>query len=196
MNPLNLTLLRQLQAKGVIPPEPSYGQGVVPAGPQVTPQQDAANAARVQQMLAQQNPDDARYGELGVLPRTDGDVSSELSLTVTDPRLNQGRATNIPSLVQGQTGVHQMLTDPKWSPSQQQEQIAIQRAAQRQAAGAYLPSFPTVPQAVHAAQHRSHEKGDEVAYTQQQNQTMDPSVIQAVYGVKPNDAWREATRRK
>ena len=55
--------------------------------------------------IAGEEEEDALGGELGILSRPDGGHSSEISLTVTDPRLNQGRPTNIPSLIRGQVGV-------------------------------------------------------------------------------------------
>lgn len=103
----------------------------------------------------------ALTGELGALKRTDGTgrVSDELSLTVTDPRLNGGRHTNIPLLVKGQVEVENLLQDKQPKPSQQQVEIAIKRAAERVAAGADLPSYDNAEAAVAAAKARSASRG-------------------------------------
>lgn len=94
---------------------------------------------------------DARTGELGQVGN-----SSEISITVIDPRLNNGKPTNIPTLVKGQIDVEELAITFEWT--REQEQIAIERAAERVAAGATLPSFETIELAVKAAGERSKTK--------------------------------------
>lgn len=100
---------------------------------------------------------DARRGELGTLSNPDGSISTEISITVTDPELNGGRATNIPLLVKGQTGVERLQAGD--GPTPEQERIAIQRAAARVKDGAALPSFDSIQEAEAAAAARSEAKG-------------------------------------
>ncbi len=95
-------------------------------------------------------------GELGTLTRPDGGVSTELSVTVTDSRLNTGNPTNVPLLVAGQTGVDDLLSGNQ--PTREQIGIAINRAAERVTQGGQLPSFPSTDEAVRAARARSGAK--------------------------------------
>lgn len=99
---------------------------------------------------------DARTGELGTLKRSDGGISTEISITVTDKRLNKGKPTNIPLLVKGQISVDDLL-DGK-NHTRKQEEIAIKRAVERIKAGASLPSFENIDEAVKAAETRSKTK--------------------------------------
>lgn len=101
-------------------------------------------------------PEDARRGELGVLDRPGGGVSTELSVTVRDPRLNGGRPTNIPLLVQGQEDVPDLLADKE--PTASQREIAIRRAEMRMRRGASLPSYETIGEAVKAAKARTEDE--------------------------------------
>ncbi len=98
----------------------------------------------------------ALTGELGILHRPDGGHSSELSITVTDSRLNNGRPTNIPTLVLGQIGVDALLTGEPVT--HQQQNIAIERAAERVVGGASLQHYDSIESAVAAAQARSNAK--------------------------------------
>ena len=100
--------------------------------------------------------DDPLTGELGVLDRPDGGQSSEISITVTDPRLNDGRPTNIPLLVEGQTDIDKLLAGAPPTPTQQE--FAMQRALVR-SQRAPLPSYDTIEQAVEAAKARSQAGG-------------------------------------
>lgn len=102
-------------------------------------------------------------GELGSLPNTMGGMSTELSITVTDPRLNGGRPTNIPSLVRGQVGVESLLRGEDMTI--EQHDIAIQRAMERVAAGQFLPSYNSIEEAVQAARSRSDTKGRSMGRT-------------------------------
>jgi len=104
-------------------------------------------------VLVSREKDDALRGELGVLYNKKGEATTELSITVTDKRLNQGKPTNIPTLVKGQVDVPALQEGG--APSQAQEDIAIKRAAERVKAGANLPSHDTVDAAVTAARARS-----------------------------------------
>lgn len=90
----------------------------------------------------------------GYEPRKNGDgsLSTELSITVTDPRLNGGRPTNIPSL---------------WRGKEVDQGEAIGNALR---SGRSFPSFDTVDQATTAAEERSRQ----LAQTLQQ--TRAPSV--------------------
>lgn len=79
-------------------------------------------------------------------PRTaDGQTMTELSITVTDPRLNEGRPTNIPSLWQGR---------------EVSEREAVTRALR---SGRTFQSFETIDQAEIAAAARSEELGRTLA---------------------------------
>lgn len=105
---------------------------------------------------------DARRGELGVLNNPDGSVSTEISTTVTDPRVNAGRPTNIPLLVKGQKSVSS-LQDGN-DPTPEQQEIAILRAAERSGKGSALPSYRSIDAAVAAAEKRSADKGTDQSY--------------------------------
>ena len=94
-------------------------------------------------------------GELGNLPRPGGGFSSELSVGVQDPSLNQGRNTNIPLLVKGQEDVDALLRGEK--PTRKQIGIAIRRAVER---GQPLASYDTWQEA-DAATLARHKKIDE-----------------------------------
>jgi len=102
------------------------------------------------------DPISALGGELGILDRPDGLKSSELSVTVTDERLNGGKPTNIPTLVKGQSGVDFLLKG--FQPSDEQVELAIKRAAARVKDGASLPSYQSIAEAVAAARKRSEDK--------------------------------------
>lgn len=71
----------------------------------------------------------------------DGSYSTELSITVTDPRLNGGRPTNIPSL---------------WGGREVDEDTAVKKALD---SGKQYPAFANVQEAVEAARARSEAGG-------------------------------------
>lgn len=75
----------------------------------------------------------------------DGSYSTELSITVTNPKLNGGKPTNIPSL---------------WKGKEVNEETAVANAL---ASGAKYDSFSTIPEAVSAAKEKS--KGGGAAAT-------------------------------
>ena len=98
----------------------------------------------------------ALEGELGLLPNAYGGLSSEISITVEDMRLNRGKPTNIPTLVRGQEDVESLLQGAPVSDNQ--KEIAIQRALMRMLEGQNLPSFASIDEAVSAAIQRSRAK--------------------------------------
>lgn len=71
----------------------------------------------------------------------DGSYSTEVSITVTNPKLNDGKPTNIPSL---------------WKGKEVDENTAIENAL---ATGKKYESFSTIPEAVAAAKERSNAGG-------------------------------------
>lgn len=72
-----------------------------------------------------------------ILENADNSFSTEESITVTDPRLNNGQPTNIPSIWDGQRGT---------------EERAIKEALK---SGQEFDSFPSIDEAVTAAKKRS-----------------------------------------
>lgn len=71
----------------------------------------------------------------------DGSYSTEVSITVTNPKLNDGKPTNIPSL---------------WKGKEVDENTAVENAL---ATGKKYESFSTIPEAVAAAKERSNAGG-------------------------------------
>jgi hypothetical protein len=71
----------------------------------------------------------------------DGSYSTEVSITVTNPKLNGGKPTNIPSL---------------WAGKEVDENTAVENAL---ATGKKYESFSTIPEAVKAAKERSKAGG-------------------------------------
>jgi flagellum-specific peptidoglycan hydrolase FlgJ len=82
-----------------------------------------------------------RPGTLVPIQNPDGSVSTELSITVTEPGLNSGRPTNIPTVWDGQR-----VSDDE----------AIDNAIR---SGVAFPSFNSIKQAEQAARKRSHDLG-------------------------------------
>jgi len=78
----------------------------------------------------------------------EGRGMSEYSITVTDPRINKGRPTNIPSLWEGK-----LLSEDK----------AILKAL---AVGGPYPSYTSIPQAIEAAGQKSESGGAAAPYSQ------------------------------
>lgn len=149
---------------------------------------------------------------VGTLPSTgrpmlqnpDGSVSTERSITVTDPRLNGGRPTNIPSI---------------WNGRQLDDQGAIAAALQ---SGQQFQGFDSIPEAVSAAEARSAMLGQEVDALQNGTRkprfsgvpvetdtvpqvpsptpvpanTGAPAIVRALVGGAPNPASRLATLRR
>lgn len=100
----------------------------------------------------------ALSGELGSFINKDKTISTERSITVTDPRINEGKPTNIPQLVHGQSPKN-IKTILSGKISKGSQESAIRRAAFRKLTGASLPSYDTIPQAEKAAAERSKSKG-------------------------------------
>lgn len=78
------------------------------------------------------------------LPNDDGSYSTELSVTVTNPRLNGGKPTNIPSIWNG------TRFDP------QDEEVIVDQALK---SGQQFQAFDSIPAAVEAAKARSNDLG-------------------------------------
>jgi hypothetical protein len=78
-----------------------------------------------------------------IVHNPDGSISTENSITITDPNINNGLPTNIPSLVQGR---------------QLNEQEAIEAAKK---SGNQYPSFNSIESAVNAAKSRSAQLGQD-----------------------------------
>lgn len=84
-----------------------------------------------------------------ILHNPDGSIATEESITVTHPRLNAGRPTNIPSIWGGQRPPFQHGT-PEF------EDWAVERAL---ATGKTFPTFNSIDEAVAAAKARSNMLG-------------------------------------
>jgi len=109
---------------------------------------------RLMELRNQQlNPSNALEGELGVFTNPDGSFSTERSSTVEI----DGRIVNIPLLVKGQSSaaIDRILAD---NPSQEDIDLAIKRALEREKEGLALPSFSNLEEAVKAARKRSGQK--------------------------------------
>lgn len=102
-----------------------------------------------------------------MLQNPDGSVSTEESMTVTSPRLNNGAPTNIPSIWGGKR--------PPFDPGTlEAEEWAIDQAAN---SGQTFETFPSIEDAVKAARARSNSLGVEVDATQKgRNLLSDPEM--------------------
>jgi hypothetical protein len=121
---------------------------------------DPQTLQMILRMLQRQQTDPtALGGELGQLSHAGGGYSTELSAGMSGTPLNEGRMTNFPLLVQGQTGVQDLLAGQR--PTQEQYMRAVQRAGERQAGGATLPSYDSPEEADQAAylRHAHEESG-------------------------------------
>lgn len=102
-----------------------------------------------------ENKDKDLYTSLGrpTIINVDGTRSTERNITITDPRINQGRPTNIPSLYGGK---------------EVSEEEAIQIIAANKGidpeTGRLMVGFDSVEDAIHAAKVRSEELGGEKFY--------------------------------
>ena len=76
-----------------------------------------------------------------IVENTDGSVSTERTITVQDPNLNQGQWTNIPSM---------------WGGQELPEEDAILNAIRSQQ---QFPAYPSIPEAEDAAVARSRMLG-------------------------------------
>lgn len=131
----------------------------------------------------------ALSGELGTLRRPDGGVSTEISVTVTDSRLNRGRATNIPLLVNGVPNIDDLLAGKP--ATSKQVDAAIKRAQARVSEGAFLPSFDNIELAEKVAENRHLE--EERRVSNESDTVIDLSkmkpeeVIKQFQGLKPQE---------
>ncbi len=124
---LGLVNLRTRQAV-----QPNYGTAAPSQQPPA--QQPAAEPQQVGTLQS------GRPGQ-PIIDNGDGTFSTERSITVQDPRLNNGQWTNVPSL---------------WDGQQLSQDEAIQRAA---ASGQQFKGFPTLEAALQSARSRSQEMG-------------------------------------
>lgn len=79
-----------------------------------------------------------------IINNADGTISTERSITVTVPGLNNNRATNIPTIINGQ---------------QLPDHLAVEHAVSQAARGAAYESYDSVDLAVAAAKKRSEQLG-------------------------------------
>lgn len=102
----------------------------------------------------------------------DGSYSTEVSITVTDPRLNEGQPTNIPSM---------------WGGEEVDEGTAVENALK---AGKAYPSYQSIDEAVKAAQVRSDAGG---ATVDQQESPQESSFLGKLFsGIKSSSAALKA----
>ena len=106
----------------------------------------------------------------------DGSYSTELSITVTNPKLNGGKPTNIPSL---------------WKGKEVNEETAVANAL---ASGAKYDSFSTIPEAVSAAKEKS-KGGGAAATSNKQPPQLTPEQNQAAID-KANEAINKGANAK
>lgn len=98
-------------------------------------------------------------GFLGPQDLGNGNVATVLNHTVTDPRLNQGRATNIPLIVPGISPEDIRSIAGGARPSDAAYERSIAHAQQRVQRGEAIPSFDSIEAAVEAAKNESSERG-------------------------------------
>lgn len=84
-----------------------------------------------------------------IIPGRGGKPATEESITITNPRINGGRPTNIPSIWGGRRPPGQMG-------SAEFEEWAVEQALR---SGVKFPAFPDIDSAVAAARARSDEIG-------------------------------------
>lgn len=100
------------------------------------------------------------------LPNEDGSFSTELSITVTNPRLNGGKPTNIPSIWDGR----------RFDPNTQEDAIVEQALK----SGQTFPAFASIDEAVSAARGRS--EGLSAGTPTGRKKVTDPSVLAKLNG--------------
>jgi hypothetical protein len=120
-----------------------------------TPQGNASPTPMPDRVLSMDVPGIA--GELGIVPVPGGGSATTYGMTISDPRLNEGRPTNVPFLARGQENVEAVLGGQR--PSDRQFEIAIMRALQRQKAGETVPSYENNEQAIAASKGFSAQEG-------------------------------------
>ena len=92
----------------------------------------------------------------------DGSVSTEISITVQDPRLNEGRPTNIPSL---------------WDRKVVDDDTAVERALK---SGKKYNSYETIEEAVRAARQRSSDLGTRLDKAEGGYIKYDPALVDTI----------------
>lgn len=100
----------------------------------------------------QQKPADAHQGELGVIVHPDGKtISTEVSTTI---QLDPNTWVNIPLLVKGQSmdAVTRIL---QGKPKPEDYDVAVNRFVERTKSGLGYTGFPTLQEAIAAAEGRS-----------------------------------------
>jgi hypothetical protein len=83
-----------------------------------------------------------------VVPNEDGSVSTEISVTVQDPRLNNGLWTNIPSMFNGRR-----VSDDE------AVEIILRNGGKDPETGRVLSGFQSFSEAIKAAEERSESLG-------------------------------------
>lgn len=111
-----------------------------------------------------------------VRQNADGTQSSELSITVTDPKLNEGRPTNIPSM---------------WGGKEVDQNTAITNALK---SGKQWPSFKSIDEAVAAASARSEAKGRGENAGPPTQQQPDPDTVPDIEVVRDGARYRPTPR--
>lgn len=155
---LKQTLIDRLkQSQGVSPDAAQTPQVQVetPSRPTVVEEKPTVAPAEVEaEARVAQRPREGEEVAAKAPPTPEARVvgGKEITVTVTDKRINDGRPTNIPSIVQGAKGIEEILSSGKLKPGQ--FETAIKRAAERIAAGEVIPSYETVEEATAAAQGR------------------------------------------
>ena len=97
-----------------------------------------------------------------VVQNPDGSVSTEISITVQDPRLNEGRPTNIPSL---------------WDRKVVDDDTAVERALK---SGKKYNSYETIEEAVRAARQRSSDLGTRLNKAEGGYIKYDPALVDTI----------------
>jgi hypothetical protein len=100
-----------------------------------------------------------KEGYLGVQDLGGGRTATVLGRTVTDPRLNQGRPTNIPLIVPGIAREEIQAVANGADPTPEAEERAIQHALARVKRGETIPSYDTIDKAVAASKAESSQRG-------------------------------------
>jgi hypothetical protein len=146
------------QAMPPVAPEPVLGMEPEAMAPAEIAMNDPAFAGSQGVLAANGRP---------MIQNPDGTVSTEESITITDPRINGGAPTNIPSIWGGRRTVS--------------EDEAIEEALR---SGQSFDAFPSIDAAVAAAQERSNMLGRSVPPAP----VVAPQVAQALTGAQVNEA--------
>ncbi len=128
-------LKEELTLEGELPPDAEL------VGPQGEAEDTGIAAASA---LGAEDTGVPTTGERPRVQNEDGSVSSELSITVTDPAINEGKPTNIPSMFEGVK-----------RPQEEAIRRIVEAGGKDPETGRELPAFDTIEEAVAAAQERS-----------------------------------------